>query len=177
MRVITASADEHLAPLRTIQETLDLGLCPHQRAILAKNMEGFEARMETINHNGRRVAEALRESPAVDEVMYPGFGSEAEASLAGALLSPGRGGLLSFSLKEKGLEPLRRFYDAIRKPVLKGPGLGGETSLICPYVMLAHYRDDPAFLESQGLDMHSLRLSVGVEPVEEILAALGVASS
>jgi cystathionine gamma-synthase len=120
------------------------------------------------------VAEALGGWSRIDRVSYPGVRPGRQAELADGLLRPGRSGLITFSLKEKGLEPLRWFYDAIRPPVLKGPGLGGETSLICPYVMLAHYRDSDAFLEAQGLDRHSLRLSVGVEPVDDILESLGI---
>jgi cystathionine beta-lyase/cystathionine gamma-synthase len=171
---LIASNDELHQALDTARDALDLGMCANQRAILSGNMRGFEARMSTINQNAEQVVERLRACEKIDEVWYPGSANQREEALAKALLSPGRSGLLSFSLKDKGREPLRAFYDAIREPIKKGPGLGGETSLICPYVMLAHYHDTEAFLKKQELDIHSLRLSVGTEPVEEIVEALGL---
>lgn len=171
--VVTSRSDELADKLAAICAAVDLGLCANQRAVLAHHLRGFSDRMARINRRAAQVADALEEHPAIDRVHYPGRPSDDQAALAEALLSPGRSGLLSFTLKEKGLEPLRRFYDAIRPPLLKGPGLGGEQSLICPYVMLAHYHDSRKTLEAKGLDFHGLRLSVGTESLDDILSGLG----
>jgi cystathionine gamma-synthase len=70
------------------------------------------------------------------------------------------------------------FYDALRLP--KGPSFGMRTTLICPFMYLAHYDmvTSPAGraeLKANGLDPDLLRLCVGTEPADEIIAALGEA--
>ena len=81
------------------------------------------------------------------------------------------GGMISFTLKG----PLAKFYDAVRLP--KGPSFGMKTTLISPFIYLAHYdlvtsEAGRAELAAHGLSPDLLRLSVGTEPVEDIIAAL-----
>jgi cystathionine gamma-synthase len=84
--------------------------------------------------------------------------------------------LITFSLREIG--GLEKFYDRLRLP--KGPSFGMTTTLICPFMYLAHYDlvTTPAGLaelSASNLDPDLLRLCVGCEPVEEIIAALSEA--
>jgi cystathionine gamma-synthase len=81
------------------------------------------------------------------------------------------GGVISFTLNV----PLERFYDRVRIP--KGPSFGMSNSLLCPYLYLAHYdllgtAAGRAELAAHGLDPELVRLSIGLEPPEEIIAAL-----
>jgi len=74
--------------------------------------------------------------------------------------------------------PVDTFYDAVRLP--KGPSFGMITTLLCPFIQLAHYdlvtsEAGRAELAASGLNPELLRLSVGTEPVEEIIAALAEA--
>lgn len=83
------------------------------------------------------------------------------------------GGLITFTLREPG--SLTRVYDRLRLP--KGPSFGMRTTLVCPFMYLAHYDlvsrpDGRARLAADGLDPDLLRLSVGTEPVDAIVAAL-----
>jgi cystathionine gamma-synthase len=76
--------------------------------------------------------------------------------------------------------PLARFYDRLR--LAKGPSFGLATSLICPFMYLAHYDlvttpEGRATLEAQGLDPELLRLSIGAEPADDLIAALAEALS
>ena len=69
------------------------------------------------------------------------------------------------------------FYDAL--PLAKGPSFGMRTTLICPFVYLAHYdlistADGREILAGAELSPDLLRLSVGSEPPEAIIAALEV---
>jgi cystathionine gamma-synthase len=86
--------------------------------------------------------------------------------------SPGAtGGMVSFALRGR----LDAFYDRLRLP--KGPSFGMRTTLICPFMYLAHYdlvtsEAGRAELSANGLDPDLLRLSVGTEPAEEIIGAL-----
>jgi len=74
--------------------------------------------------------------------------------------------------------PLADFYDRLRLP--KGASFGMKNTLVCPFVILAHYdlvtsgkgRDQ---LRASGLEPELVRLSLGCEPVEDIIAALAEA--
>ena len=74
--------------------------------------------------------------------------------------------------------PLESFYDRLRLP--KGPSFGMRTTLICPFMYLAHYDlvktpEGRAELAANGLDPDMLRLCVGTEPADEIIGALAEA--
>lgn len=170
--VAISSSKEMLTILEEIASAVDLKMCDNQAAVLLENLKGFPARMEKINASGAEIARRLKASPKIAEVFYPGFGSPEQEAIAQKYLNPGKSGLVSFLLKDKSLDALRAFYDAVGEPVVKGPGLGSETSLLCPYVMLAHYHEEKSALQNLGLDFHLLRISVGAEPVDDIWRAL-----
>jgi len=74
--------------------------------------------------------------------------------------------------------PLAQFYDRLRLP--KGPSFGMKETLICPFIYLAHYdlvtsESGRAALAAAGLSPELLRLSIGCEPAEDIIAALAEA--
>ncbi len=167
-----SSSKEIITIMEDIAQAVDLYMCENQAAVLLGNLKDFEARMAKINQNGADIAARLAAHPKVSRVFYPGYGSLAQEALASTLLSPGRSGLVSFLLKDESRDALAETYDRVSPPVLKGPGLGGEQSLLCPYVMLAHYHEDEDFFREEGMDLHLLRLSVGIEPADEIWQAL-----
>jgi cystathionine gamma-synthase len=82
--------------------------------------------------------------------------------------------MISFTLRM----PMEPFYGRLRLP--KGPSFGMKTTLICPFMYLAHYdlvtsASGRAELAASGLDPDLLRLCVGVEPVDDIIGALAEA--
>jgi cystathionine beta-lyase/cystathionine gamma-synthase len=172
--VIAGASTELMGAFAGVREALDLSMSANQMKVLFENLRGFELRMETINRNAAEIALRLAKSPAVGEVFYPGFQSASQQEIAADMLSPGKSGLLSFVLRDRSRDALAAFYDNVRPPVGKGPGLGGERTLLCPYVMLAHYKADPAFLAAQKLPFHLVRVSVGTEPVDDIWEAMGL---
>ena len=76
----------------------------------------------------------------------------------------GYGCLLSFELKG-GIEKAKKFYDSLQ--ISKGPSLGMNFTLVCPYVLLAHY-DELEWAESFGIPSHLLRVSVGIEDKDHL---------
>ncbi len=170
--VLTTGSTEILGQLEEICEATALGMCANQQKILFENLQGFAPRMKQINQNARIIVDRLLSDARIGPVYYPGLPSAEQESLAHQLLRPGRSGLLSFVLADDSLEALRSFYDRVGSPIAKGPGLGAETTMLCPYVMLAHYRADAAFLAQQGLAFHLVRISVGTEPVETLWSAI-----
>jgi len=75
-------------------------------------------------------------------------------------------------LKNSSFENAEKFYNNLHLPILKGPSLGSEKTLLCPYVILAHFNDTKQQLKKLGLDFYLMRMSVGTEPVETILKSL-----
>jgi cystathionine gamma-synthase len=121
-----------------------------------------------------RVAGFLSSHPAVKEVYWALRPESRENYLRLARSPEATGGMISFTLRGS----LERFYDRVRLP--KGPSFGMTTTLLCPFMYLAHYdlvstAAGRAELTACRLDPDLLRLSVGTEPVEEIIAALAEA--
>ena len=107
------------------------------------------------------MCELLRKHPAVARIDYPKFNT-AENYRAFSRDGGGYGGLFSLLLHNPA-ENAPRFFDALR--ICKGPNLGTNFSLCCPYTILAHYRELD-FAERCDVSPYLLRVSVGLEEIE-----------
>ncbi len=147
---------------------------PGDLARLAAEIQATEALLGAIDRSAAHVAAFLSAHPRVKEVHWA-LNPVSRANFQAIARSPGAvGGLISFTLRG----PMEPFYDRLVLP--KGPSFGMRTTLICPYMYLAHYDivgkgGDLAELRGSGIDPDLLRLSVGVEPVADIIAALDAA--
>ncbi|WP_372807229.1 PLP-dependent transferase, partial [Pontiella sp.] len=121
-----------------------------------------------INRTALEVAEFLTGHPAVESVYYPAL-TDPHAYDRVRRPGGGYGGLLSFVLKnaEKHTEG---FYDALE--ITKGPNLGTSFSLCCPFTLIAHYHELD-WAEAAGASRWLIRISIGLEPSEELVARLG----
>jgi len=131
--------------------------------VLEQNSRDFIDRVRAMSRNGVALYEFLSEHPAVEQVFHS---IEDESGIYDHLLKQdgGHGCLLSFVLKDKAKSAA--VYDAME--FCKGPSLGTNFTLVCPYTLLAHY-DELDWAESCGVDRHLLRVSVGLEPAEVII--------
>jgi len=134
---------------------------------------GVVARM---NASTIQVAAFLESHPAVARVWWSLQPATRANYLKVARTPESVGGMISFTLKG----PLEKFYNRVRLP--KGPSFGMATTLISPFLYLAHYdlvtsAAGRAELAAHGLSPDLLRLSVGTEPVDEIIACLTEALS
>jgi cystathionine gamma-synthase len=151
---------------------------PRDVARLSAQIDAAPALVARINASTPRVAAFLRAHPKVAEVHWSGHPYSAANYAAIARSPESAGSMISFVLKPD--LPLASFYDRVR--LAKGPSFGLTTSLICPFMYLAHYDlvttpAGRAHLEAQGIHPELLRLSVGAEPVDDLLAALAEALS
>ena len=144
---------------------------PRDLSRLAAQIGHTEAVLSRIEESTPKVAAFLASHPAV-RATYWALGGASRENYLRVARSPGAtGGMISFTLRG----PLGRFYDRLRLP--KGPSFGMRTTLICPFMYLAHYdmvssAAGRAELEANGLDPELLRMCVGTEPAEEIIGAL-----
>jgi cystathionine gamma-synthase len=139
--------------------------------VLLSNIKGYAKRMKTVNANGLALADYLSSHPAVAQVWHPSVGDRTNYDTL-KRKTGGYGGLLSFILKAAKKTP--KVYDALR--LTKGPSFGTPFTLVCPYVMLAHYRE-LEWAEGCGVPANLLRVSTGVEPIETLIAAFDEALS
>lgn len=123
----------------------------------------FPERMRRHNANGLAIAERLRAHPAVERVYYPKWES-AGAYDTVRRRQGGWGALITFLPREAARNSAGIYA---RMEVSKGPSLGTVFTLACPFTLLAHYRELD-WAESCGVSRHLIRLSIGLEPLEEL---------
>ena len=105
--------------------------------------------------------EKLETKKEISKVLHPQYCKNFNSLLK---KGGGYGCLLSIELKG-GIEESKRVYDSLR--VNKGPSLGTNFTLVCPYVQLAHFKE-LEWAKSCGVSEHLLRVSVGLENEDEL---------
>lgn len=135
--------------------------------VLARNARDFDSRMRQINRSSEAVFDFLRRHPAIDVAWYPN-GPARDSFDAIRREGGGYSGLLTFLVRDAARNA-SRLYD--RLELCKGPSLGTNFSLACPYMLLAHY-NELGWTDRLGINRHLLRLSVGLEPAEELIQRL-----
>ncbi|ANB13665.1 Str2p [Sugiyamaella lignohabitans] len=131
---------------------------------LERNSRDFAKRNEKININTEAVTELLRQSPIIKDLFYPKYVSTKEYYDTCRVDGGGYGGL--FSIVFHNPQHAKNFFD--RMVMAKGPSLGTNFTLSCPYTIIAHYLELD-FVEKFGVDRHLVRISVGLEETEELL--------
>jgi cystathionine gamma-synthase len=172
LAVVNPSGPDAAALRPTIAGSLE-PLYPRDAARLAWQIGQTSAVLEKIHAATPQVVAFLENHPAVQAVHWALSPGSRENYRRLARTPGATGGMITFTLQELGA--LTRFYDRLRLP--KGPSFGMKTTLICPFMYLAHYDlvTTPAGLAelaASRLDPDLLRLCIGTEPVEDIIATL-----
>lgn len=164
--VVTASsaiADR----LALIQRTLGNALPPFDSWLTLRGMQTLPVRMEQHQKNALAAAEYLEAHPRVERVFYPGLPSHEGYDLMKTQTS-GAGGVLSFLLKDDDVEGVLHGGTYIRF----AESLGGTTSLITYPQTQTHASVPKDVRERIGITPRLIRLSVGLEHTEDLLADL-----
>jgi O-acetylhomoserine (thiol)-lyase len=127
-------------------------------------------RVERHVENGRRVAAFLRDHPKIAWVNYAGFPDSPYYGLAQRYLEGQATSLMTFGV-EGGLEAGKAFYDRLRL-VRRLVNIGDAKSLACHPASTTHRQMTPAELQQAGVRPEMVRLSVGIEHIEDILEDL-----
>ena len=137
--------------------------------LLTRGLRTLQLRVERANATAQRIAEALHEHPAVTAVHYPGLESHPQHELAREQMPGGYGGVLSFEVAD--YETSDRVIRKVGRFALAA-SLGGVHSLIThPAAMLSGVLT-PEQLEAAGVKPGLIRLAIGLEPAEELIADL-----
>jgi O-acetylhomoserine (thiol)-lyase len=145
-------------------------LSPLSAFLLLQGVETVALRVERHTQNGRAVADALRRDPRVEWVNYAGFPDSPYYQLAQKYLGGRACSLLTFAVKG-GYPAAKRFYDAL-KLVKRLVNLGDAKSLACHPASTTHRQMSAEEQRAAGVDPGMIRLSVGIEHIDDIWADL-----
>jgi cystathionine gamma-lyase len=137
--------------------------------LVLRGLKTLPVRMERHAQNALAVARFLEAQPQVEQVIYPGLPSHPQHALARRQMS-GFGGMLSFVLRG-GLPAATAFLKALRL-FSCAESLGGVESLIEHPAIMTHASVPPATRAALGIDDGLIRVSVGIEAVEDLLEDL-----
>ena len=145
---------------------------PFDSFLTLRGVRTLHARMRVHCENAARVAETLASHSAVRRVYYPGLSSHPGHAIA-ASQQDGFGAMVSFELNG-GIDAVERFVNALQYFTL-AESLGGVESLVAHPATMTHASMDESARATAGIDDSLLRLSVGIEHCEDLVADLGAA--
>jgi O-acetylhomoserine (thiol)-lyase len=161
----------YIARCRSVyQRTTGAVLAPLSAFLLLQGIETVALRVERHVENGRRVAEFLRNDPRVEWVNYAGFPDSPYHTLAQRYLGGRACSLMTFGIKG-GFEAGKTFYDAL-KLIKRLVNLGDAKSLACHPASTTHRQMSAEEQRHAGVAPEAIRLSIGIEHVDDILADL-----
>lgn len=134
---------------------------------LERNSRDFESRARMIDRNAEEVIKLLQESEIISQIYYPSLSPTKHHYDAVKTPNGGYGGLISMLFKEP--KHAITFFNAVN--LHKGPSLGTNFTLACPYSILAHYQELDE-IETWGVDRNLVRISIGIEDKDELLEVL-----
>ncbi len=146
---------------------------PFDCFLIQRGIKTLAVRMRQHCENAQVVAEWLERHPRVERVLYPGLPSHPQHELARRQMRGGFGGMISVALKG-GLNEARRFLERCRIFAL-AESLGGVESLIEHPAIMTHASLGPEVRRELGIGDNLVRLSVGIEAVDDLIADLAAA--
>jgi cystathionine beta-lyase/cystathionine gamma-synthase len=151
-----------------IQRSAGAGLAPMDCFLVSRGIKTLAVRMLQHNQNGIAVARHLDAHPKVKKVYYPGLPTHPQHEVA-RKQQRGPGAMLSFDLGT--MDAARRFLNEVRLCAL-AESLGGVETLISLPAVMTHASMPKEIQERVGITEGLVRLSVGIEDVEDIIADL-----
>ncbi len=142
---------------------------PHAAWMLLRGIKTLAVRVQRQNENALHVAQFLSEHPNVKRVHYPFLQNHPQRALAMEQLRGG-GGVLSFEINGTGKDACR-VAEALRLFTL-APSLGGVESLVSIPVLTSHAMIPAEHRQKTGVTEQMIRLSVGIESTEDLIADL-----
>ena len=152
------------------QRTTGAVLAPMSAFLLLQGIETVALRVERHVENGRKVAQFLRDDPRVDWVNYAGFEDSPYYPMAQKYLGGQASSLLTFGIKG-GHQAGKDFYDRLGL-IKRLVNIGDAKSLACHPASTTHRQMPPADQLRAGVRPETIRLSIGIEHIDDIIADL-----
>jgi cystathionine gamma-lyase len=143
---------------------------PQDSFLVLRGIKTLHLRMERHCLNGRKIAEYLKAHPKIGKIYWPGFTDHPNHAIAKKQMRD-FGGMLSFTLKDDSLDKAIKLMESVELFSL-AESLGGVESLINHPASMTHASIPPAERVKSGLVDSLIRLSIGVEDAEDLIADL-----
>ena len=166
--VVVVKHDEHVEFLKFYQNAAGAILSPFDSWLVLRGTKTLAVRMAAHNQNGLAIAEFLAAQPTIDKVYYPGLPTHPQHALARRQMH-GFGGMISFDVGT--LERAKTVLETVRLFAL-AESLGGVESLISHPASMTHASVPVARRMTLGVTDSLIRVSVGIEDVEDLKADL-----
>lgn len=163
---VLAGDAELFAPIKFLQNACGAVPGPFDCWLTLRGVKTLELRVRRHAENAQRIAEALLDHPAVEQVHFPGLPTHPGHDIARRQMT-GFGGIVSIDLRAD-IEAVRRFVSSRRFFVL-GESLGGVKSLICHPAAMTHKSIPPEVRARLGLSDSLVRLSPGIEDADDLI--------
>ncbi len=150
----------------------DMGPClsPFNAFLLLQGLETIHLRVPRHSENALRVAQHLEAHPAVEWVSYPGLPSHPDHQRAREYMPGGSGAILTFGVKA-GYEGAKKFINGVKLASHLANILDAKTLVIHP-ASTTHQQLSPKEQKEAGVTPNLIRVSVGIEDIEDIIADL-----
>ena len=158
----------------TLQRDLGMALSPFNTFNFIQGLETLPLRMREHCRNAQAVADYLAKHPLVKKVIYPGMTADDPKARTERYLTGGRGGLVGFELKTDDPEAGARFIDALQM-IYHVANIGDTRTLAIHPASSTHQQLSAEDQLATGVTPGYLRLSVGIEHIDDILADIGQA--
>ena len=169
---IVVADEENLEPLRAYSRIVGPVLGPFESYMSMRGIKTFPLRMERQCGNACKVAQWLGTHPKVSRVYFTADPQHPDAATIRRLFPSNLfGAMVSFELKDAGRNEVFRFMDGL-KMIVRATSLGDVHSMMLYPTMSSHRELSPKHRERMGIRENLVRLSVGIEAVEDILADL-----
>jgi cystathionine gamma-lyase len=167
---VTITKDKALADrLYFLQKSIGAVPGPMDSWLAMRGLKTLHLRMERHAFNAQAIAERLEKHPNVEKVIYPGLKSHPQHAIAKEQMT-GFGGMISFVAKG-GLEKAKKIVEGTKIFAL-AESLGGVESLIEHPAIMTHASVPPENRKALGIDDGLIRISVGVEALDDLWADL-----
>ncbi len=155
-----------VVPLRN----MGAAISPFNVFLILQGIETLALRMDRITANARKVAEYLKSHAKVKWVNYAGLPDHKDNALAQKYMGGRPSGILTFGV-QGGVEGGTRFQDAL-KLFTRLVNIGDAKSLACHPASTTHRQLSPTELEAAGVTVDTVRLSVGIEHIDDLIEDL-----
>jgi cystathionine beta-lyase/cystathionine gamma-synthase len=163
---------QHIESLRSLGRTIGPVLGPFESYLTMRGIKTFPLRMERQCANACRVASWLSTHPRVERVYFPGDPKHPDAATIRRLFPPNLyGAMVSFEIRGAAKPDIFRVMDAFRL-IVRATSLGDVHSMALYPVMSSHREISPKHRERMGIRDNLVRLSVGIEDADDIIADL-----
>lgn len=170
MGVLCTSSDDLHNRLAFIQNSCGATPGPMDCFLTLRGIKTLHIRMQRHCENGAKIAHWLKNHPKVGDVYWPGFESHPNHAVAKKQMKD-FGGMISFTLKDDAIEKALTFLKSTHLFAL-AESLGGVESLVGHPATMTHASIPKAEREANGLKDSLIRLSVGIEHVDDLIADL-----